>query len=208
MDPSGIAGPSTIGAGVSALIAGILLAVFFATSNVAWGRANDAASVAFSLLLVPAALAMHQRYAPVAPWMLAVTALGLIALGVAAGSSLLTALGRLSVEDLTRWQGGSFAAVFAWVGAVSAAIVGLGGLPAGIGWLGLVAAALAVGATLEVVRLVRRHGMAELARMTRVPRIAAGASLSAAAVFPIWCVWLGVALSGPCASALCRAVPP
>lgn len=195
MDAIAIAGPATIAAGILACIAGILLAVFFATSKDAWGRANDAASAAFAMLLVPAALAMNERYASVAgPWMLAVTALGLIAMSVAAGASVLTALGRLAVEDLTRWQGGSFAALFAWVGAVSTAVVTFGGLPAGIGWLGLAATVLAIVATLEIVRLVRRHGLEELTKLARPPLVAAGATLAAFVLFPIWCVWLGLAL--------------
>lgn len=68
-----------------------------------------------------------------------------------------------------KWQGGSFAGLFLWVGAVSASILAYGGLPSGIGWLGIAATALAIVATLEIVRLVRRDGMEELARLTRPP---------------------------------------
>ena len=84
--------------------------------------------------------------------------------------------------------------MFLWVAAVSASILAYGGLPAGIGWLGIAAGVLTIVATLETVRLVRRDGMAELATLTRIPRLAAGATLGAFVAFPLWCIWLGLAL--------------
>jgi len=195
VDPSVLASPSTVAAGILAAVAGMLLGVFFATGSDAWGRANDAASAAFAVLLVPAALVLYDRYAPAAGvWAGAFTTLGLAAIAAAAVSSALTALGRLSVADLTKWQGGSFAALFLWVGAVSVSVLAYGGLPAGIGWLGLAATGLALVATLEIVRIVRRVGIEELARLTRPPVLAAGAALAAFVAFPLWCISLGLAL--------------
>jgi hypothetical protein len=189
------AGAATIAAGVLALVSGVLLAIFFATGKVAWGRANDAASAAFALLLVPALITLHGRLEPVVgPVAFALTASGVAAVIGTTIFSALAALGRLSIGHITTWQGGSFGLLFAWVGLIS--LVGLvtDRLPTGVAWLGLVAMTFALIATIEVGRLVRRFGMDELARMTRPPLIAAGATLVALVAFPVWCVWLGLSL--------------
>ena len=181
-------------AGVMALVAGVLLAIFFATRIDAWGRANDAASAAFAVLLVPVAIGLHGRLEETGAASLGVAAIGLASMAVAAVASVLTALGRLSVEQLTRWQGGSFAALFAWVAGASVLILVTGDLPAPLAWLGIAAAALAVVATLDIVRIVRSVGMADLATMTRPPVVAMTATLLALAAFPAWCIWLGLSL--------------
>jgi hypothetical protein len=53
-----IGGISAIAAGVTAILAGILLAAFFATRNQTVGRANDAVSAVMAILLRPAAIAV------------------------------------------------------------------------------------------------------------------------------------------------------
>ena len=125
-----IGGAAAIVAAPVVVIAGVLLGVFFATGREAWGRANDVASVVFALLLVPVAVAADAGGA----WK-AVTAAGLVAMAVAAVASGLTAAGRLTVAQLTVWQGGAFAALFVWVAGVSAER-----LPDALGWLGIAAA--------------------------------------------------------------------
>jgi len=144
---------------------------------------------------VPAVITLHGRLEPVAgPASFAVAAIGLAAVTGTTIFSVLAALGRLSVAQLTTWQGGSFGLLFAWVGLIS--LVGLvtGRLPAGLGWLGLVAMALALVAAVEVTRMVRRSGMEELAKLTRPPVVAALATLGALVAFPAWCVLLGLSL--------------
>jgi hypothetical protein len=190
-----LVGISAIAAGVSAAVAGILLAAFFATRRDALGRANDVASALMALLLVPPALGIAGRLPDAWPFIAVVTGIGLVGMSAAAVTSVLTAAGRLSVAQLTIWQGGSFVVLFLWVVALSAAIVIWGGLPIGLGALGLSAGVLVVIATLDVIRLARRMGgLAALETMDRPPILAMCATLAAFAAFPIWCIWLGLSL--------------
>lgn len=193
-DVSALAPAAAIGAGIMALLAGILLAVFFATRVDAWGRANDAAGAVFAALLVPVALTLHGRLAEAGIASLVVAAIGLVSMAVAAATSVLTALGRLSIEQLTTWQGGSFAGLFAWVAGASILMLVTDELGAPLAWLGIAAAGLAVLATLDIVRIVRKVGMAGMATMQRPPTVAMISALAAFAAFPAWCIWLGLSL--------------
>jgi hypothetical protein len=182
MDDVGAA--AAIAAAPVVVIAGVLLGLFFATGREAWGRSNDVGSVVFALLLVPVAVAANAGGA----WT-AVTAAGLAAMAVAAVASALTAAGRLTVAQLTVWQGGAFAALFVWVAGVSAER-----LPDALGWLGIAAAALAVTATAAIVGLVRRLGFAAVQTLERAPPVATVATLGAFLALPVWLVWLGLEL--------------
>jgi hypothetical protein len=184
-----------IGGGVAAVIAGLLLAAFFATGRESLGHANDAASAVMAILLIPAALSVYGLFAGTGPFILLVTAVGLVAMIVAAVASVLTAAGRLTVTQLTVWQGGSFGVLFLWVAGTSVSILAWGRLPVSLGWLGLAAAALVTVALVEIVRLARRMGgLRELEKLDRPPLLAAATILTAFVAFPAWCVWLGVSL--------------
>jgi len=192
----GLAGVSAIAAGATAVIAGVLLAAFFATRSQLLGHANDAAAAVMAILLMPAALAVLNRFADTGALILVVTAIGLVGMTVAAVASVLTAAGRLSVAQLTAWQGGSFLVLFLWVLGTSVTILVWGRLPVGLGWLGIGAGLLVTVATLEILRLARRMGgLSALERLERPPLIAMITTLAAFAAFPIWCVWLGLALA-------------
>jgi hypothetical protein len=191
-----LAGISAIAAGATAVIAGILLAAFFATRSQSLGHANDAAAAVMAILLMPAALAVLDRFADTGPLILVVTAIGLVGMAVVAVASVLTAAGRLSVAQLTAWQGGSFLVLFLWVLGTSVMILVWGRLPVGLGWLGIGAGLLVTVATVEILRLARRMGgLGALARLERPPLIAMITTLAAFAAFPIWCVWLGLTLA-------------
>lgn len=179
-----VGGAAAIVAAPVVVIAGVLLGAFFATGREAYGRANDVASAAFALLLVPVAVAADAGGA----WT-AVTASGLAAMAVAAVASGLTAAGRLTVAQLTIWQGGAFAALFVWVAGVSAER-----LPGALGWLGIAAAVLAVIATVAIVGLVRRLGLAAVQTLERAPPVASVATLGAFLALPVWLVLLGLEL--------------
>jgi hypothetical protein len=190
-----LGGVGAIAGGLTAMVAGILLAAFFATRRDAIGRANDAASALMAILLVPPALAVLGRLAEAGPFITVVTGVGLLGMMAATVASVLTAAGRLTVAQLTTWQGGSFIVLFAWVVGVSVAIVLWDGLPVGLGWLGVATGVLVVIATVEVIRLARRMGgLSALEKLDRPPMLAMAATLAAFAVFPIWCVWLGLGL--------------
>src|SRR2546422_3549694 len=113
-----------------------MLAGFFATRSQSLGHANDAAAAVMAILLMPAALAVLNRFADTGPLIVVVTAIGLVGMAVAALASALTAVGRLSMAQLTTWQGGSFLVLFVWVLGTSITILAWGRLPVGLGWLG------------------------------------------------------------------------
>jgi hypothetical protein len=184
-----------IAGGVAAIVAGILLAAFFATGREAIGRANDAASAIMVLLLVPAALAVGDLYTDMVPWAVVITVVGVGAMVETAVASALTATGRLSISQLVVWQGGGFVVLFLWMLGVSLAALEWGRLPTALGWLGVIAAILVVVAIGSIVSLVRRLGGLEaIGDMRRPPMMPVITFLGAFVCFPIWCIWLGLSL--------------
>jgi hypothetical protein len=191
----GLGGISAIAAGGTAVAAGVLLAAFFATRRNALGRANDAAGALMAILLVAPALAVVGRLAEAGVFITVVTGVGLLGMAAATVASALAAAGRLTVAQLTTWQGGSFIVLFLWVIGVSVAILVWGGLPVGLGWLGIAGGVLVVIATVEIIRLARRMGgLSALEKLDRPPILAMAATLAAFTAFPIWCIWLGLGL--------------
>jgi hypothetical protein len=192
---STLAGPSAIVAGIAAVAAGLLLAAFFATGRDAIGRANDAASAAMAVLLVPPALAMNALYADGGPLVTALTVVGLAALVETALASILTAAGRLSVRQLMIWQGGGFVAVFGWLVGVSLVVLWLGRLPVLLGYLGLAMAVLFAVGLITFARLAQQlGGWSQLGSMTKVPLVPAISMAGAFVILPIWCIVLGLSL--------------
>lgn len=189
-----LAGWCAIAAGVVMIVSGLFLAAFFATGRDSLGRANDATSVVFAILLVPAVLAVGDLLGSLAMWPAVTVALGLVGVGLVAVTSLLTAAGKLSVEQLTKWQGGAFVVLMAWV--IFASLLGWasGLLPTGLCTLGLAAGVLTAIAAISIGFEVRRHGMARLSQMTRPPIVPIVATLGAAVALPLWSIWLGVSL--------------
>jgi hypothetical protein len=189
-----VAGWCAIVAGAVMVASGVFLAAFFATGRDALGRANDATSAVFAILLVPAVLAVGDLTASLAIWSTVTVVLGLVGVGLVALTSLLTAAGKLTVEQLTKWQGGAFVVLMAWV--IVSSLVGLasGLLPSGLCLLGLAAGVLAATAAISIGFEVRRVGMTGLSQMTRPPLVPMLATLGAAVVLPLWSIWLGVSL--------------
>jgi hypothetical protein len=190
------AGSLAVAAGIVALISGILLGAFFATGREWLGRANDATSALFMVMLIPAALVLGDRLGALQPWWFgAATVIGLLGLGAGIIFSILAAMGRLSITQLTRYQGGAFGVVLVWVGLISEGGIRHEVLPSGLGWLGLGTVLAGAVAVITLVRLARRAGSIEaLGRMDRPPPLAAAATLTALLGFPAWCVWLGFSL--------------
>ena len=148
----------------------------------------------FAILLVPAVLAIGDLLASLAMWATVTVVLGLVGVGLVAVTSLLTVAGKLTVEQLTKWQGGAFVVLMAWV--ILASLLGLasGLLPSGLCLLGLAAGVLAAIAAISIGLEVRRLGMARLSQMTRPPLVPVVAALGAAVALPLWSIWLGVSL--------------
>jgi hypothetical protein len=145
-----LAGWCAIAAGVVMIVSGLFLAAFFATGRDALGRLNDATSVIFALLLIPAVLAVGDVLGSIGAWSTLTVVLGLIGVGLVAVTSLLTAAGKLTVRQLTIWQGGSFAILMAWV--ILASVVGLaaGLLPSGLCLVGVAAGILTAIAAISI----------------------------------------------------------
>jgi hypothetical protein len=183
-----------IAAGVMALVAGVLLAAFFATWRPAFGRGNDLASAAMAILLIPAAIAVLGVYADTGPFIVLVTLIGLAGMAIAAAASILTAAGRMTVAQLTTWQGGSFGVIFLWVIGVSIAVLAFGRLPAGLGWLGVLAGLLVSVASGSIVVYARRPGGLAAIDMRHPPLVPLVSFLAGFLCFPAWSIWLGVNL--------------
>jgi putative effector of murein hydrolase LrgA (UPF0299 family) len=193
---SDLGSSAAIGGGVVAVIAGVLLVAFFATGREALGRANDAASALMTILLIPAAVAVNERFADTGAFVPLVTGVGVIALAETTVASLLTAAGRLTMRQLLVWQGGGFGVLFAWVLGVSVAALWLGRLPPALGYVGLAASVCLVVAVVEFARLARRlGGWAQLAGLRSAPPIGTIAMLGAFFGLPVWCIVLGLGLA-------------
>lgn len=186
-----------IAAGIAAIVAGVLLILFFATRDDRLGRANDAGLAITAVLLLPFALALNDRFEGTGLLVPGVTIVGIGALVATAVGSTLTAAGRLNAQQLVAWQGGSFVAMFAWVLSMSLAILWSGRLPAPPAWVGIGSAALLVVAIVSLALLARRlGGWSALGEMDRPPGVAIVAMALAALGLPIWSIWLGLELLG------------
>jgi hypothetical protein len=191
-----LAGWCAIAAGIVMIVSGLFLAAFFATGRDALGRANDATSVVFAVLLVPAVLAVGDLLGSSGIWSTVTMVLGLISIGLVAVTSLLTAAGKLTVRQLTIWQGGSFAVLMAWVILVSLVGLAAGLLPSGLCLVGVAAGVLTSIAAISIGVEVRRVGVASLSDMSRPPIVPIVATLGAAVALPLWSIWLGIWLLG------------
>lgn len=176
-------GAATVAAGLSLAISGVCLAVFFTTDREAWGRANDATTALFALLMIPAVLEVGPPYA---------TAIGVAGLLVIAVTSGLTSGGRLEWLLSAKIGGVGFAAFLLWIVAACTDVLRHGGFPDALAWLGLLTAALVGIALVVVIRFSRLHGTLfdeqEPSIGMWIPAVAAYLCLVT------WTVWLGLAL--------------
>jgi len=192
---AGLGAIGGIAGGIVAVISGALLIAFFSTGNDRLGRANDATLAITAVLLLPFAVAVNDRFTDTGPVVPILTIAGVIALVATAVASALTAAGRLTVQQLLAWQGGSFVALYGWMVGVSVASLWFDRLPAEPSWIGIAAGALLVVAMISMSLVARRAGgwsaMSEMGRPPLVAMIAMALSLLG---LPVWTIWLGVAL--------------
>jgi len=192
---AGIGAIGGIAGGIVAVIAGVLLIAFFSTGNDRLGRANDAALAITAVLLVPFALALNDHFTDTGLLVPVLTIFGVIALVVTAVASALTAAGRLTVQQLLVWQGGSFVALYAWMVGVSVASLWFGRLPAAPAWIGIAAGAMLVVAMIAMWAFARqRGGWSAMSEMDRPPVVAMIAMALSLLGLPIWTMWLGLEL--------------
>lgn len=173
------------------MVAVACLVLFFMTEREAWGRANDATTALFALLMIPAMFEVYERYAPGARWSVGLpTAAGLvgaIAIGISSG---MTAAGRLDWRASAKIGAIGFLGYAAWMGMTCLLILSRGGLPNDLAWLGLLCLGLATLAIAPTVRFVRAGGIND-----RMPPTGTVALFVVVFVcFTVWTIWLGVSL--------------
>jgi hypothetical protein len=176
-------------AGVSFTLALVLLSVDFVTKGELADRLSNWAFLAFEILMVLVIVEVHRRYVDQSALTWLGTAAGLAAMTVLIVSGSLVISGRVTFARVGAMQSAAFAVFAVWVAITSWLAYAFGGLPAGLGWLGLVAVVVTVGAIVWFMRdraLVRGERPPTRAEMTMgvVPFVALAA----------WLTWLGASL--------------
>jgi len=182
-----------VAAGISFLVSGACIAVFFATEKEAWGRANDATIALFAALMIPPVLEIYQRYAPGSkPVVLLPTVLGVTGLLVVVITSGLTALAKLDWLLSAKIGAFGFGGFVAWMIWLSTLILREGGLPDALAWFGLATAAMLGVVVAMAIRFIRING--SFSGEVQPP-------ISLWIVFglaflcvPAWTIWLGLSL--------------
>lgn len=177
------AGIFAVAAGLALAISGACLAIFM-TDREALGRANDATIALFAVLMIPAVLEVQT---PQAAGALAVA--GMLVIAVTSG---LTAAGRLDWLVSAKIGGVGFAGYIVWLIAACVQALAAGGLPAALGWFGLVTAGLAAITLVVVLRFIKTHG--RLFEDADPPTAVRIAPTAAYLCLVVWTVWLGFAL--------------
>lgn len=182
----------TVLAGVTLLVSGASLGVFFWTGRDGWGRTNDATITSWALLMTLAAFEIYTRYGESSRWVVGtLTASALAGEFVIAATSGLTAAALLDWRRSARIGAFGFAGFLAWVAGVSGFTFAWGGLPEALAWFGLVVLAVTGAAIVLGVRLARAGALQE----PRMPPPAPLAVFTLAFLcLPAWCIWLGLAL--------------
>jgi len=188
------AGVCALAASVTLLVSGICLGVFFASETEAWGRANDATTSLFAILMIPAVLEIHDRYASGSSWPVQpATVLGIIGLLVIAVTSGMTAAAKLDWLVSAKIGGGGFAGFLAWIGGACSLILAHGGLPVALAWFGLVTLAIVLLVGVLAIITIRRQG-----GLFDDGHLHGGAMMLAFGLaflcFPVWTGWLGISL--------------
>jgi hypothetical protein len=194
---SELGGIGGIAGGVVAIVAGLLLIAFFSTGDDRLGRANDAGLAITAVLLLPFAVSLNDQFAGTGVLVPGLTIVGVAALLVTAVASALTAAGRLGVQQLLVWQGGSFVVLYGWMAGMGAASLWYQRLPAPAAWIGIGGGALLIVALISMSLEARRlGGWSAMGEMRRPPIVAMIAMAVSLLCLPAWTIWLGVDLLG------------
>lgn len=188
-----LAGISAVAAGVTLLVSGACLVVFFPAGKDVWGRANDATTALFALLMIPPALELYERYTPGSRWVVGIpTLLGIAGLLVVAVTSGMTAAAKLGWLVSAKIGGAGFAGFLAWMSAVCVLILARGDLPEALAWFGFVTLTIALVLAVLTIAFIRSHG--SLSGEVQPPAAMWVAFGLAFLCFPAWIVWLGFSL--------------
>ncbi len=176
-------------AGATFALALTLLGVFFTAKSELADRLSNWAFLAFGILLVPVILEIQRRYVDHTGLTWLATVAGLAASAVIIVSSALLVTGRVSFARVSIPETAAFAIFAVWAAAASVLILAFGGLPVGLGWLGLTAVLVGLGAIAWVARdPAMLRGQRAPTGTEMVSGVAPFIALAA------WLIWLGASL--------------
>ena len=144
-----VAGISAVVAVITLLIAGVAIGLFFGGAGYFWGPVNDVFISATTVALILPMLAVDRMAGDAAPWLRAVTIIGIVGAILVAVGQLLLVAGVISLQDSFVTGGLGFLAILVWMVALVVLAFGIGAIPSTIGWLAALALAF-VGATAVV----------------------------------------------------------
>jgi hypothetical protein len=181
---------------VVAMVAGIafgsaivLLASFFVTKVERYDRLAEWAFVVFAICAVPTVAIVGGRLPGSSTVNAVVTVLGATGAAVIGLGELGVTLHVVDFRKISALITVAFLAFLLWIGAVSVVVVTSGGLPVGLGWLGLVAIILGIAI---IGSLVRVPGV--LTGTAQPPRVQMVAFFVPMAGIVAWMLWLGLSL--------------
>ncbi|OGO59525.1 MAG: hypothetical protein A2V85_09320 [Chloroflexi bacterium RBG_16_72_14] len=141
-------GLSAIAAIVALIVSGITVALFFGGAGSYWGPVNDlATAVTLVALLLPVVAVDRLARLQAGIWLDVVTVAAIAGIVLAAVGQLLLVAGAIDLETSFVTGGVGIVPVFAWLAAVAILALGLGVLPAHVGWLALGVIVLSAGLT-------------------------------------------------------------
>lgn len=183
------AGLAALGAGVFFGLSMALLIVFFVTKNEQADRWSERSFLVFFVLAAVVIYEIHRRYVDRSPLVWVATIAGLAGMAVSFVLELLVTARRVEFTRVAPLLTGGFVVFILWLLAASAMILAFGGLPAELGWLGVVAVVVAIGV---IGWLVRDPAMMKGERSPTQVEMA----LSVVPFIGViaWLVWLGLNL--------------
>lgn len=179
-------------AGISLLVSGACFGVFMSTQRESWGRANDAMTALFAMLMIPAAYAVASIHGADTGWIRLVGTLCVAGLLTIAVTSGLTAAAKLDWKRSAKIGGVGFAALLLWMASTCALILADGKLPRALAWLGFLTLIL-VCVTGAIVIVTIRSGGSLLGEEQPPVAISVGAGLAYVCLV-VWTTWLGLRL--------------
>jgi hypothetical protein len=142
-----------IAAGVLFGAALAFLSVFFVTKDERFDRIAEWCFVLFTLCAIPTMLSVAGLFPDGGPVIPIATAIGILSVAVVGLAELGTTLRLVDFRRIAPIVTVAFLGFLVWIGITSVVIVGQGGgLPAALGWLGIVAIVLGIGIVAWITR--------------------------------------------------------
>lgn len=166
-------------AGVTAIISGLALFIFFAGVRI-FGPINDATSVVQNIFLIPVALALYQLLRSQSPSLsLAAMVFGILAMLVFAALQTALVFGQVRFEQSLPYVLFTSGVVGLWLLANGLLALRVETYPGGLAWVGILAG------------LGYLLGLAGFWLGGQQHPLAAIGFVAAFVAVPVWCLWLG-----------------